>query len=196
MNVPKVITRLLRDRQEEHVTRVTQRKVGEVWVTELIECPMKRVFRCLLPFLETDVPVFLLGDFVHKGLQSYLKQMGYETEVDVEYRLDDNTVIKGRLDAYNGDEVVEIKYMRSMRDSKPLEHHVIQLKIYMMMVNAERGRLIYVTPDRIAEYIVENPYTPEQVKVLLEDEKIPRWEWECDYCPYKSFCSYVVSKRR
>ncbi|MBW2675537.1 MAG: PD-(D/E)XK nuclease family protein, partial [Deltaproteobacteria bacterium] len=103
-------------------------------------------------------------------------------------------LITGRIDvlAYRGNEkiVYEIKTARS-DVGIPHQHHIEQLRIYMNMVNAQKGILLYITPDRVTEYYVTNPMSDEELVKLVEEFlkfNGPRYEWECNYCVYSVIC--------
>ncbi len=177
-----------------------------VYVTDLAACSHKRIMRLNYPLLSFQFePQLILGDLVHRGLQQILAANGdarWRAEVEVEREVDidgDKVLLKGRADLVSYDEdgraetVVEIKTARSLPEEAPLEHHVLQLRIYMQLLGAKQGVLLYVTPERIVEYPVDpSPLDIEQlVRETVYDMRIPRYEWECRYCPYRKFCPYA-----
>jgi CRISPR/Cas system-associated exonuclease Cas4 (RecB family) len=86
--------------------------------------------------------------------------------------------------------VYEIKTSRS-DVGLPYEHRLLQLRIYMNMVNATKGVVFYLTPDRVAEFFVTNPVSDEELKELVEEflEFLdPKYDWECSYCVYSTIC--------
>lgn len=97
------------------------------------------------------------------------------------------------------DEVVELKYTSMPLDKIPLEHHELQLKIYMNILG-KNGRLVYLTPYGVREiyYSAEEALSDEGVaKIAREffiEKKSPRYEWECQYCLYKSLCPLAWKK--
>jgi len=96
-------------------------------------------------------------------------------------------------DVVLGDEVVELKYTSMPLEKIPLEHHELQLKIYMNILD-KSGRLVYLTPYGVREiyYSREEALTDREVAELARqffiEKKSPRYDWECQYCLYKSLC--------
>lgn len=43
---------------------------------------------------------------------------------------------------------IEVKYQTALKD-EPKEHHVLQLRLYLWLLNAEKGELLYVSPEGI-----------------------------------------------
>lgn len=192
--LPKIYVKMLED-YKEHLKDLTNPNV--VYVTDLVSCSQKRVFRQKYPELTFRFdPIALLGILVHRGLEELLKEYGFQSEVEVvrEVKVNDkNYIIKGRVDALNEDCVVEIKTARS-DIGLPHEHHIGQLQIYLNLLNRNKGVLIYITPDRIVEFPVEKEEINmnELLKETLENSKHPRWEWECRYCMFAKICPYKV----
>jgi CRISPR-associated exonuclease Cas4 len=180
-----------------------------VYVTDLASCSHKRVMRINYPLLSFQFePQLILGELVHHGLQHILTSSGegsWQAEVPIEEKLNIDgmeVILKGRADLVKYDEngvpvtVVEIKTARTLPEEAPLEHHVLQLRIYLQLLKAKQGILLYVTPERLAEYTVEpSPVDVEQlVRETIYDMRVPRYEWECRYCPYRKICPF--SRRR
>ena len=91
------------------------------------------------------------------------------------------------------DKVVEIKTARQLQDNTPYEHHVLQLKVYMELLNVDEGYLVYVTPDRLVEFRVERGgvSVEELLRQTVYDVARPRFSWECRYCPFRKICPYA-----
>ena len=172
-----------------------------VYVTDLVSCSMKRLMRIKYPLLSFRFePPIILGELVHAGLERILEERGWRAEVQVEkaFTIDgENYLLKGRADLVryeNGraKEVVEIKTGRDLPLNEPHDHHVLQLKIYLNLLGAEEGYLVYITPERLAEFRVEPE--PIDIETLMREtiynEKTPRYEWECRYCPYRRICPF------
>lgn len=172
-----------------------------IYVSDLISCSHKRVFRIKFPELQFRFePTMILGELVHRGLEDVLRKKGFEQEVSIEKTVEINGktyVVKGRIDAFNASDgvVIEIKTARSSQ-GVPHRHHILQIQIYMNMVDAKEGLLIYITPDRILEYkvIKETIDIDELVKETINDAVHPRWDWECRYCIYNKMCPYRVTE--
>jgi len=191
-----LIADYLLQKHQESLEKLSMKKENEIWVHELCECSLKREWRRKLPWLETSSPAIVIGDFLHRGFLSWLKESGfYEIEVELEKEFN-GYIIKGRADAISDEEVLELKYMGGFRERRPLEHHVLQLRIYLWMADKYRGRLVYMTPDGFAEYPIDSPISEMELVELFESQKAPRWEeWECSYCPYKNWCGEAVFHR-
>nr|WP_234097619.1 CRISPR-associated protein Cas4 [Sulfolobus islandicus] len=175
-----------------------QRNEGEVYVTDLVRCPLKAKYELLYPELkdaEAYTPSFILGDLVHKGLEEFLKEK-FNAELEVEgakqLQIDGKTItLKGRADALTNDYVIEIKSSRADR-GLPHEHHILQLRLYLWLFNKSKGVLVYITPDRITEYEINNPPDEAEVLELVEDfmkaKNAPKFKWECGYCTFSVLC--------
>ncbi len=178
-----------RKEKEEH-----KREPGVYWVTDLVRCPLKRIYEERYPELTAgDIysPSSILGSLVHWGLESFLQeQLGAAVEVEEERKIGEIR-IKGRIDAVicTGSSRVGVEIKTAMSDvNLPMEHHMLQCKIYNWLFNLDKTILVYITPDRTCEYIVEEKLRDEEVSALAVEDKAPRWPWECMYCPYKVIC--------
>ena len=177
-------------------------------------CPLKWFYRLKYPDLvkaQQYSGYLILGKLVHIGLQRLLRELydsgrlsGFKVlgvEVDLEKSINiengDFPVIvkiKGRADLIvekDGSKyVVEIKTSKSDFNI-PAEHHVLQLKIYMNLASVEKGLLLYITPDRITEYYVNEAISDFELQNLVQEffkKKGPRYGWECNYCPFNILC--------
>jgi CRISPR/Cas system-associated exonuclease Cas4 (RecB family) len=143
-------------------------------------------------------PRFALGQLVEEALKHRFQNEG-ENIYMKELKINDGSyVISGMIDVIDPETKtpIEIKYQTSLQKG-PQEHHVLQMKAYLWLLNAKRGEIIYISPEGIKTYIVSEPLTDEEVKALIREEKAPRWlEWECLYCPYQQFCSKANYKNR
>ena len=168
-----------------------------VYVTDLVSCHHKFHLRKLYPELSIGFePPAVVGNLIHAGVESIVLQHGFVPEYTVEKHVDVGGslyVLKGRVDAYNVEtrEVLEIKSVKTFQ-GEPYDHHVQQLNIYLNLLGSPRGYLLYVSHDRIVEYVVETSHVDveEEVARLLADEKHPLYPWECRYCPYRKICPY------
>ena len=172
-----------------------------IYVSDLVSCSHKRLFRIKFPELQFRFePPMVLGELVHRGLEDMLKERGFEQEVSIEKKVEINGetyIVKGRMDAFNRDDgvVIEIKTARSSQ-GVPHRHHILQIQIYMNIVDAREGLLVYITPDRILEYKVvkETIDIDELVRETINDVVHPRWDWECRYCVYSRMCPYRITE--
>jgi len=182
---------------EESQQHLEEKAENEVWVSELVECSKKSELRLKMPYLDVPSPTTLVGQLVHLGAYVALRQFfdaDYEVEAEKEI---DGIKVKGRIDAILKEGiVVEVKFMRASVEREPLAHHVKQLRLYLWLTGLEKGVLLYVTPDGIYEHEIDMPLRDEQVRMLLQDQQAPRYEWECSYCPWSGFCEKKVRKER
>ena len=193
---------LYEKKKQEFLERIEELKdESTIYVTDLISCPQKRLYRMSFPELTFKFdPHLVLGEMAHLGLQSYLSQAGFEIEKEIEEKVEiEGKVfkIKGRIDAYSKDLIVEIKTGRPGQ-RLPQEHHILQTKIYLLMTDVPKGVLVYLTSDRLVEYQVEfdeNLELGSLVVDYLKGGKAPRWEWECKYCVFSKMCPYRVSQQ-
>ncbi|MEO3993915.1 MAG: CRISPR-associated protein Cas4 [Desulfurococcaceae archaeon TW002] len=184
------------------------RKPDTYWVTDLVRCVLKRDYELKYPELiekEVFTPVFILGTLVHKGLQELLKStIGEEVLTEVEGSreviLPDGrkVMIEGRADVIvkiNNKMIgVEIKTARSDYDL-PKPHHVDQAKIYNWLFNLKHTILVYVTPERVTQYIVSDKVSEEDIVDRITTKNIPRYDWECKFCSYSVMCPYKVPSK-
>ncbi|AAK43340.1 CRISPR-associated protein Cas4 [Saccharolobus solfataricus] len=192
---------LLKKKLEEHLSHVKEENT--IYVTDLVRCPRRVRYESEykeLAISQVYAPSAILGDILHLGLESVLKG-NFNAETEVETLREINVggkvyKIKGRADAIirndNGKSIViEIKTSRSDK-GLPLIHHKMQLQIYLWLFSAEKGILVYITPDRIAEYEINEPLDEATIVRLAEDtimlQNSPRFNWECKYCIFSVIC--------
>jgi CRISPR-associated exonuclease Cas4 len=183
-----------------------ERREGEVYVTDLLGCPLKVRFEETFPEVaKADYfnPHTLVGDVVHAGVRALLQGMPdaqFEVEGEMAFG---GLKIKGRADLLLPERVVDFKFVRSSY-MIPHKHHVDQVRLYMRMFNRRWGSLLYLAPDRIAEVdeTVEPalglPMADEELKALLDrfmkGEGPAYAEWECTYCVWSAVCPRMVSR--
>ncbi|RLE64843.1 MAG: hypothetical protein DRJ47_06625 [Thermoprotei archaeon] len=198
-----VLSDWLREKKKEHEFR----SPDVIYVTELVSCPLKRLYANKYPEIadaELFSSVTLHGTLVHEAvlvlLQEKYSEMGYEVdrEVEIEKQVLGYT-IRGRIDLLirDGEEVyvLELKNPKT-RGQWPYEHNVDQVRIYMNIVGASRGVLMYVTHDGRATYEVDTSMSDNELECRVIEtvsRKIaPRYSWECRYCCYSHLCSKAV----
>jgi len=199
IDIVRMIYEANKEERERH-----RREENVYWVTDLVRCPLKRVYEMEYPELsakEVFTPAFILGNLAHWGIEAFLKErLGGNVEVEVEgsrkVTLPDGreVVIKGRADAIitldNGKRVgVEVKTARS-DTGIPQQHHKDQARIYNWLFNLDETILLYVTPDRVTQYEVTDKITEQEVITRVLESTYPRYPWECGYCPYAVLCPY------
>jgi CRISPR-associated exonuclease Cas4 len=198
----KITSIIYKEYMKELMERFEEAKNPKViFVTDLVACTHKFHLRHIFPELTIKFePSAIMGDLVHSGLESLLKNYGFEVEYPIEtkYKVNDEEyILKGRIDAYHPEEkiVVEIKTSRTAQNL-PREHHVYQLQIYLNILDARQGILIYITPDRILEYNIDREKIDVKslIKMLIEDKVHPKWSWECKYCYFQKICPYKTSE--
>lgn len=170
-----------------------------IYATELVACTHKYRLRQLYPELTIVFePSMVIGQLLHIGVEKYLAESGFQIEYSIENKFEINNieyVLKGRVDAFHPEKkiIVEIKSSRDM-SSKPLEHHVHQIQVYLNMLNIDTGILLYITPVNFREYRVEKQALDLRslVESLVRNEYHPKWNWECRYCVFRKICSYRV----
>ncbi len=204
INLVQLIYQLKLKEMQEH-----RREKNVYWVTDLVRCPLKRYYEITYPELITSqvfTPPFIQGDLIHKGLERLLKEAFPEGKVSVEVEGGKEVVlpdgkkvtVEGRADAIisSDDEKigVEIKSLRS-DVGIPLDHHVDQVRAYNWLFNLSYSILIYVTPERITQYMVSDKFSEGEVIERILSNKAPRYPWECTYCPYSVLCPNKVTSK-
>ncbi|BDC00171.1 CRISPR-associated protein Cas4 [Saccharolobus caldissimus] len=193
---------LLRKRLEDYLSHTKDQNT--LYVTDLVRCPRKVKYESEYKELAINQiyePFTLLGDLVHMGLEGLLKDR-FNAEIEVEKEKEVQALgkpykIKGKADAIITDKgekiVIEIKSSRSDRGIPHL-HHKLQLQIYLWLFEVKRGILVYITPDRITEYEINEAMDDSTIIRLVEDtitlRSSPRFEWECKYCIFSVLCPF------
>ncbi|WP_440059065.1 CRISPR-associated protein Cas4 [Thermogladius sp. 4427co] len=194
----KISPLLYRYFMEEQLSRINELSSPSiVYVTDLVSCHHKFHMRKQYPELTISFePSAIMGNLIHLGLESIVRNHGFIPEYQVEKHIEIGGaiyILKGRVDAYNPDtrEVLEIKSVKTFQ-GEPYRHHLDQLNIYLNMLNASRGILLYISHDRIVEFEVKSVHVDleEELKKLVYDETHPKYTWECRYCPFRKLCPY------
>ena len=89
---------------------------------------------------------------------------------------------------------VEIKTSRSDLELHK-QHHVDQARVYNWLFKLNHTILIYVTPERVTQFLVRDRATDEEVLERLSISRFPRYEWECRCCSYSVMYPHKVSIR-
>ena len=135
------------------------------------------------------VPSILLGEVVHEG---FAKIFGEQTAPYVKPLGD--YIISGSPDAMINDKPAEVKFQRTAPES-PKEHHIDRLKLYMWLTGSDEGYLIYLTPERVAAFTVNETVSDVAVMGMLK-KMYPRYEWECRLCQFSGICEFAQTERR
>jgi len=166
-----------------------------IWVHELCECPEKARLENYFPQLSWTVrfkPAVMLGELIHVALEKwgleYTPQVYHKTlNVDGE-----RVMVAGMPDYVSKslDTVVDFKYSAHI-GQKPLQHHVLQMQLYMWLCGVKHGELWYFTHDSFKSLSIDIPASDENVMQEIRHRSTPRWpEWECKYCEYRQLCRY------
>lgn len=139
-----------------------------------------------------------VGSEIHRMIQDVLREEGWEVEVSVSLPVDGFRLV-GRVDALNGEAVIEIKTSGGVRKSL-LGSHRLQLQAYLNMLPVRKGYLIYVdrSSGRVKVFQVVRDKSALRTVVgrarqLYEALRanIPpppsRGPW-CEVCPWKWVC--------
>ena len=157
--------------------------------------------------------IFATGRGVHKAVEEALRASGIvdveDVEKEVEVKLTDDISLSGRVDLLlaevEGERViVEVKSTSRLPES-PLEHHMMQIQVYLKAEHMDRGILLYWDKRRgeIRAFKVERSEDllrriAERVVVLHEyirrgspppkEAVLEGRLWECDLCEYRDRC--------
>ncbi len=200
--VLKVSELLYKWRIEEARKRLESKLENEVYVTDLVYCPLKYRYSKLyseIALAASFSPVTVVGELVHMGLEKFLVDtLGSDAvKTEVEYERDivvegTTYIVRGRVDAVVEDTVIEIKTSRSDTNI-PYQHHIQQVRLYLWLTGLPRGLIVYLTPERVAEFSIETPASDGEVadlvRSIISGEPAPRYPWECSYCPYSALCA-------
>jgi len=191
MNELDFISTLFFERFKEAQEKAKKRKPNEIYVTDITECKKKSEFRRTLWFMDITNTSMLIGEIIHRGVEDLIAEHFKDKNPQIEYeavKTIGNYEIHGRIDILLDDAVIEIKYMRGIGGTLPLQHHVEQVKLYLWLTNRDKGFLYYFTPDGFAIYEVKGKPTDQEVLFKIENEQSPKYEWECRYCSFRQIC--------
>ena len=124
----------------------------------------------------SNKPSVLIGQLVHLAVDRVLMNSGrvYTKEVG-KYK------IIGTPDVVM-DYPVEVKFTSYAPKTKPREHDVMQLKIYMWLLDCDVGYIWYLSPGAWVDFEVRGKMSDEDIVRLIEEPKYPMWSWECNHC--------------
>ncbi len=158
------------------------------------------------------------GTETHERIQKIFELSG--TLIEAERPLDttespDLPPIRGFVDLiidWNGEAVGEIKTTKQeaftlrKAEGKPLDYHLIQLLVYMLILGIDRGFLLYENKNTGEWLIFPVMMTPENRKIVedafqwmkdtyaaykegqLPTRPFDKSSKECLYCPFKKYC--------
>jgi len=194
---------------EEYLKRLDERRDDiTIYVTDLVGCYEKFAFNKKIPFFNYN-DIFLHGDLIHEGITKILKDIfGDKVEFNKTLTYEDTFPCKFRLKGvpdiihHDWKEIIEIKSIVKI-PQKPLEHHIKQLALYLALYEATEGkeyngRLVYISRDDFKEYVFDfrnllgrlkgEGYIASEIDYFISNKPCPRYEWECNYCPYREIC--------
>ncbi len=167
-------------------------KENVFWAGDLLMCRRKRRFRIDkvdVPF-KVDASTYgrIIGTLIHKGLEEYLKEDGWKTEIKKRKTFGDY-VVSAKADAVKGDEIIEIKYQRYFKGM--VANHLLQLGIYLNLFEKKKGTLFYIAANDVTDFTTYGKVTNDNIMWLIENGLSPFADWECRFCEYRNFCSEV-----
>lgn len=148
---------------------------GKQWhAKSLCYCRKKVLEQDYYDVMANDIVV--LGTLVHLGVDAITRYEGNVFKKEV-----GGYIVKGTPDLMNGDDIIEVKFTAYL-PKEAREHDILQLKIYLWLLDMDKGYLWYLTPFGFREFEVESTLTDEDILDLIEKPRIPFWDWECKYC--------------
>ncbi|BBL47846.1 CRISPR-associated protein Cas4 [Metallosphaera sedula] len=193
-----------------------ERKENVIYVTDLLYCPLKPKLRERfreLTYAESYNPSTLQGSLIHESVERILREeLNAEVEVPISKEIvigDQTYTILGRADAIKDNVIIEVKTSRA-DVGIPRSEHVLQVRIYLNLINSDPkwnnrsvqnrtyyGVLLYITPDRVTEFHIEDGISDDELSGLVQDflyaRDTPKQEWECEYCVFDRVCPNKVS---
>ena len=196
-----VIEKIYQTKLDKYLSYTKEENV--LYVTDFVRCALKIQLEQQykdLAIQDQVSPAIIFGELIHSGLEQFItasfNNAQTETNVEKEVIIDNKIIkIKGRIDAIievdNEKIVVEIKSSKSAKDI-PRDYHKLQLQIYLWMTGLKKGLLVYITPERIAEFPLFNSLNDNDiigmVKEILDAKNVPKYEWECRFCAFYDIC--------
>jgi len=155
---------------------------------------------------EIPEPIHLLrlqtrGTLMHIGLMEIIRRYNpiAETEVLFEREIEENVILRGKLDVLVNHTVEEFKTVTKLPD-EPLKEHIAQVQTYMYLTSINNAFIVYydVTTGKMKSFLVkrdENMINDIINKFLyvyecLMKETEPNYKVSpfCDYCKFKKLC--------
>ena len=199
--IKEAIIKAYRKMQEQHPPKDEK----TVYVTDLLHCVIR-------PRGETSPVALIRGTALHEGIERLLKEYGeieieFEKEVRKQYG---EYILIGRLDAILKDgTVVEFKSVYKPPQF-PYEAHLYQVLIYMHRTGSEKGLLVYLGNNDIAEfeitregvrdietgqtffgqYKVDDEWIFKQIVAYTTKTLVATFD-ECKFCEINKSCKYT-----
>jgi len=202
--IKEAIIKAFERMQEQH----PQKGEKIVYVTDLLHCVIR-------PRTEASAISLIRGIAVHEGIEKLLKEYG---EIDIEFEKEikkefgEYTLI-GRVDAITKDgTVIEFKTVYKPPQF-PYEAHIYQVLIYMNMLGSQKGLLVYLGNNEIAEfeisqgqirnaengqiyfvqYKIDDDWIFKQIIAYVTKTLVATFD-ECKFCEINKSCKYAKLK--
>ncbi len=174
-----------------------------VYVTEAVRpCLRQAYFNRLYPSPPTIAAI--VGEYLHNILEEAFARLGLKTEVGLAVDLGEFK-LAGRADAVlendegNVEDVVEIKTVGKLPE-RPESTHVRQLQVYLELLEAPKGTLLYIDRNRGHAKLFTIRPDPGALELAKENARIlwealnshtppnPRQGAWCVFCPHRRRC--------
>jgi CRISPR-associated exonuclease, Cas4 family len=199
--IKEAIIKAYRKMQEQHPPKDEK----TIYVTDLLHCVIR-------PRTETSPIALIRGTALHEGIERLLKNYGeieIEFEKEVRKQYGEYTLI-GKLDGLTKDNIV-IEFKSVYKPPTfPYEPHIYQVLIYMKMIGSEKGLLVYIGNNDIAEfeitkesirnietgqtffgkYKINDEWIYRQIVAYMTKTLIAVFD-ECKFCEINKSCKYT-----
>jgi hypothetical protein len=195
--------------KKDEEDKVKHKNIPHVYhISSLGYCPRSIFFDKVAPTEESEdtKSVFLIGNIFHEWIQNNLLE-GYKFEVEIEKKIE-SVVLRGRIDAINDEEIVELKTTNSLSyQRRPKEEHIVQINTYMGLTGIYKGKLVYIQKNDFDNKTFELKFNKslfdETIKKIIAIDKqitdnveykdvIPRMSPNCYWCKNKQYCLGAV----
>lgn len=189
-----IIPILYRSEWERQKERWESYRNGIIHITDLVRCKERLRLLQEYPMLYKLEPYYLLANLLHEGTELRLSRlMKCKTELDYDgpfTKTIGEFTLTGKPDIIMDDgTVVDLKFPRDVKNNQPNEHHVMQVRLYLWLLDKEKGKLVYLTPNKSVEFEIEGKPDDDEVLLIIDQWTSPRWDWECSYCEFSCVCS-------
>jgi len=212
-NIDDLIDEAIKE-QEFHLPRFA----GSFYASELGGCSRKVYFNFIYPkkqILPETLRIFHLGSSIHSLIQNIIKKKADDFDylaIEHPCQITDTITdlnISGRIDVYarlkDGERVLwELKSIASLQYlKKPLNHHRMQLMLYMRAKRLQTSKLIYICKKNLQTKTFDVSYSEELFQSLLKKArmiyqhlkdktpplKLPVYPTECNFCQFNKECA-------
>ncbi len=148
----------------------------------------------------------LLGNSIHRAIQSVLEKKGYTTEYQVSVKFGDIRLV-GTIDVYDLENNIPLEIKTTSKPpEEPYPNHVMQLQTYINLLRADYGYLIYISRNngkvkvfklrrdkKILRKAIERARTLSQA-LRSHQPPAPEKSPLCYYCDFKFYCFKTTHK--